>query len=162
MSPEKVVVQDGVYSWDCEADYAFKLYEYRRNLRMGIWMFFMLPPLIWLHVELHVFTFSLPAFLVTCPVGYLIVFITSTCILHSRCSRILHFSMTDQAIQIINGASNTLIRFRDVRWVEEDRENHRFIFRMCLTGFVVCVPAEDYGFLRDYFLSRMKAGKNST
>ena len=54
MSPEKVVVQDGVYSWDCEADYAFKLYEYRRNLRMGIWMFFMLPPLIWLHVELHV------------------------------------------------------------------------------------------------------------
>jgi len=157
MSPEKIIFQNGDYCWDCEADHAFKVYEYRRTLRMGFGVSVMILPLIWLHVALSVISFSLPALVIAYVVAFLIVLITATCILRSKRKRILHFTMTDQEIQIKSGTAAIIICFRSVLRVEEDPENCRFIFRTRFASPVVCVPAEDYHDLRDRIFCYMEA-----
>ena len=157
MELKKVSSHEGIFYWNCEIDQAYKLYEYRRSLRMGGILFGVTTLLFYLLMLASRESIPLPIYAAFYAFTFLLVLLTARIILRSSKPRRMCFRMTDRDIEIGSGRSTVCVSFRNVVRAEPDTDRHHVVLATRFSQPVICIPAEDFDQIRDYIVSRVDA-----
>ena len=151
MELKEVTFRDGVYSWRCETDYEFKLYERRYAHRMG-WT--ICGFLLLLGVLLVPKDETFIMLVLTCVILLLIVFAVSFYVMHRPGFEVIPFRMTDEYVTFREGKGKTFVSFKSVRNYEE--HGNRIDLYTRRSKIPVYIPEADYEPVRDLIVSRIE------